>query len=559
MNFLSNPFKRKNTMEHNSERVPAGVMHKNARHALSPVSSLSVQGVGEFASGTRHYQNTFRVAAKHEQLPSGGVRFHVETVPAAEPEHLQKATIDRAEFFARLQKGAASVYSKDRFEREEAPTTIRLEAVAECPTNLVFVGGQGFFAACLSAFAQHLPLALSPDHVWALISFAFAQHVDKHAEELRANFVTHEGKKRLLVSADHMVMSGGGDPDSGSPPDVWERTIFASFSNQIKEHIGEKVHGAVASDFSTTTAVSRAVHETTLMSAMKHYFSYGMGTCCGIPKITLLGSEEDWVSLRARAEALGGLMMPKFSALWMPVLLPVLDEFVASYQGRVNHGFWQSMVKLRHRGGSGACSAVSGWLPILFPYLKSGSLNTNLRPWQEMYFSGPEPNDIPAVLSSAPVDWDYYGTTYDLHFCAGFTGCTQDPSDGTLTPMIGWYVTHDPPSNPQERLVVITAEMESLLKGHAREAKAAVLDTSQPWYVRMSLLFLEQKAIQESFLRKLQKDEERIEQEKTYTWYSESRKQDLEERIQVLEAEKAALEAVPKFASAENMVRTFLA
>jgi hypothetical protein len=252
-------------------------------------------------------------------------------------------------------------------------------------------------------------------------------------------------------------------------------------------------------------------------------------------------------------------MTPTFSALWMPVLLPVLDEFVASSHGHVNHGFWQSMVKLRHRGGSGACSAVSGWLPIFFPYLKSGSLNTKLCPWQEMYFSGPEPNDIPAVLSSAPVDWDYYGTTYDLHFCAGFTGCTQDPSDGTLTPMIGWYVTHDPPSDPKERLVVITAEMEALLKGHASQAKAHVLDTRQRWYVRVSLLFLEQKVIQESFLRKLQKDEERIEKEKTYTWYSESRKQDLEERIQVFEAEKAALEAVPKFASAENMVRTFFA
>ena len=33
-----------------------------------------------------------------------------------------------------------------------------------------------------------------------------------------------------------------------------------------------------------------------------------MSTCCGIPPITLLGSEEDWVALLTRAEGLGKLM-----------------------------------------------------------------------------------------------------------------------------------------------------------------------------------------------------------------------------------------------------------
>ena len=80
---------------------------------------------------------------------------------------------------------------------------------------------------------------------------------------------------------------------------------------------------------------------------------------------------------------------------------------------------------------------MSGWIQILFPYLKSRALNRGLHPWQEMYFHGPDPDDIPAVISSAPVDWDYNGTTYNLHFQAGFTGCTQDPADGTLTPVMG--------------------------------------------------------------------------------------------------------------------------
>ena len=54
---------------------------------------------------------------------------------------------------------------------------------------------------------------------------------------------------------------------------------------------------------------------------------YGMMTTCGIPNMKLLGTKDDWVSLRTRAEELGALVMPAFGC---PFLLPVLDEVVAS-------------------------------------------------------------------------------------------------------------------------------------------------------------------------------------------------------------------------------------
>ena len=232
--------------------------------------------------------------------------------------------------------------------------------------------------------------------------------MDLHSEELRKNFVQHEGKKRLLVETPpDFAMSDGTDPDTGASTRDWETFIFPEFSKQIKEHIGDKTHEAIAAQFGTTTATAMAAHEITLMSAMKNYFSYGMYTCCGIPNITLLGKEQDWVALRARAEHLGSLMLPEFRDYWMPKLLPVLDEFVESYKGKVNHGFWQSMVKLRDTGGgSGSYSFISGWVQILFPYLASGKLNQKLRPWYEMYFEGPELDHFPPVFSTAPVDWE---------------------------------------------------------------------------------------------------------------------------------------------------------
>ena len=74
-----------------------------------------------------------------------------------------------------------------------------------------------------------------------------------------------------------------------------------------------------------------------------------MITLCGIPSITLLGSKQDWVTLRARAEDLGKLMTQKVGNVWMPYLLLVLGEFVDSYKCNVNHSFgnpWQKCARL---------------------------------------------------------------------------------------------------------------------------------------------------------------------------------------------------------------------
>jgi len=465
-----------------AEAVPEGVTGSTTGRAYStdrvgPHSALPAAG------------RTFDVTPHHELRAGGGVRFNVENVsPASKEDHhkqvLPSATLRKR----RLTEAKAHYESDDRegFGYQVKFTPMRLEAESRCPEGLIHAGSDAFLVACLTAFARHLPLALNPDHIWAVIAYGFAKHVDKNAEALRKNFVQHEGKKRLLVEVDHFTMSGGVE-GAGTPAESWETDVFPSFSKQIREHIGAPVHDAIAGAFSTTDSVSQAAHEIVLMSAMKHYFSYGMCTMCGIPNISLLGARDDWVAIRARAEHLGSLMMPDFASRWLGVLLPVLDEFIAAYDGKVGHGFWQSMVKLRNTGGgSGSYSFISGWIQLLYPYLASGQENQLMRPWQEMYFSGPELSDFPAISSSAPVDWEYFGTAHNLHFHAGFAGVVQDPADGAVSPVLGWHVTHDPPQEPAARLTQIEEEITALMAGHAGE------EHKGPWFERVTVLQVEQ-------------------------------------------------------------------
>jgi len=108
------------------------------------------------------------------------------------------------------------------------------------------------------------------------------------------------------------------------------------------------------------------------MGAMQKFFSYYGVTLCGIPEITLLGTTEDWKSVRDRASALAEYDLE----WWTRELLPILDQFIAASEGRVDADFWKSIYKVQ--GGSGG-PYISGWIVDLFPYLTKGHDGTQWR------------------------------------------------------------------------------------------------------------------------------------------------------------------------------------
>lgn len=471
------------------EKTPRGI--KPCSHITYSMDQVRLSDNVHVAGG-RHHQNTFAVEPKHVSLPAGGVRFNVETVPEPLPEHRNKAKIGRKEELERIRDRIVTSHNKQGFGNKLQAADVRIEATSEHDPSLIYQGGNGFIVAVVTAFAQHLPLELSPDHIWSLITYAFAKHVDQNAEALRKNFVSHQGKQRIeIVTPAGFKVSDSRNPDTGASAKEWEMCVFSQFSGRIKEYIGENTHAALTADFSTTTPSARAASEIVLMAAMKNYFSYGMTTLCGIPEITLLGTESDWVALRERAVTLGNLMLPEYQRFWMPALLPVLDKFVQSYRGQVDHGFWQSMVKLRHNGmGSGHRDFIGGWIQILFPYLSYGrGSEGEMRQWNEMYFSGPDPGAFPLIESFAPCDWNYFGTTYDLEFHAGITGVRQDPETGTVAPVSGWYVVHELPKPNAVRIEEVEKEIKALYAGHNEDfRKGYPAYKKEAWYKRIQAL-----------------------------------------------------------------------
>jgi uncharacterized protein DUF4419 len=288
----------------------------------------------------------------------------------------------------------------------------------------------GFFEAVHTAFDRHYPLVLAPDDVWLCIAQGFGAHVNAHAEHLRERFVRHQGKEAIEIRRDEFV-KGARDND-------WPGCV-ADIRAAIGERIG-KAADLIVSDFSTTGAVEKTASEVVLMSTVQQYFEFQVLSLCGIPRITLLGDENDWRSVRLRAAVFAEFELD----WWLAALIPVLDQFVEAASGRVDQRFWTSFYKEEDESGG---PFITGWINAFFPYLQhvgnpAAARNPFMhgRPPTGEWRSGSTSEELSSGLSSAPFVWKYLDEVFSMELIAGFVGVSQDRDTCAIRPAIGWAV-----------------------------------------------------------------------------------------------------------------------
>ena len=294
-----------------------------------------------------------------------------------------------------------------------------------------------------SAFSDHRPLVLTPDMIWLTIVQGFGHHVKQNAEALRGRIVRHEGQKTLRVN-------------TPLPIDLPKTT--SGFSQQIKEHSDPVLHETLLCRFSTTTPEIWTACEVALMDAYQRYFKYEVQCICGIPRITLEGTPDDWTRMRERLEVLATYEL----AWWTSRVAPILDEFIATAKGEPELGFWQAICKPRQAYGN---KVVTGWITDLFPYLGGGEYvprnsmlekpRTNWLPADAhennpFYPTGVSPESFPSGMSSAPVTLIAPdGRVDEIALMGGFVGVEQN-ADLTLRPVISWAAVKPIPLEPKE-------------------------------------------------------------------------------------------------------------
>ena len=252
-----------------------------------------------------------------------------------------------------------------------------------------------FYSMFDIAYANHGQVVLTPDDVWTCISVQFAKYVEANAEALRDLFVSFSGKEKIVIDMDSVN--------------------YELFMTKVVDQISKRTKGDVTEslkfDFSTSTAFDHTMGHLSTMTAMKQYFSYGMRLCCGIQRVHFTGTLEDWQNLRQKTARLietyhldNAKYFKSFKA-WGKDIDNILNEFIETYQGRVNLEFWNGVLDLEIRHGSGATTKIHGWIVKLI---------SNERVL--------EVSNIPSGGFEVPVEINNNGAITNVKIVGGFSG-----------------------------------------------------------------------------------------------------------------------------------------
>jgi hypothetical protein len=346
-----------------------------------------------------------------------------------EPATQPLATVKTHEALAQLLGGAVEACSN---------------YTADCITGVCF---HPLIAAAHQAFSDHRPLVLSPDMIWVAVLQGLAHHVRNNPDRLRSHFVAHAGQKILSVVRDDLV--------PGAPENPWPEVV-KDFSRQI--HVGIPGDSDwLFADFSTTRDPERIAAEIALLDAVQPYFEYRTYGVCGIPTLTLEGTEDDWQRLAEKVERLEAFDL----GWWLDHLRPIAAQFVRAARGDVDLNHWRNIYKrLDAYGGAYA----NGWLVKLVPYLKenlTGNFTEKNRLLEEPFAPYPPtpavpklnrnsrfleevavyPGSLPTGNSAATFTLQMRdGRRRAMEFLGGFLGVTQDGQTKALRPLLGWAV-----------------------------------------------------------------------------------------------------------------------
>ncbi|KAI9566133.1 hypothetical protein HD554DRAFT_2315755 [Boletus coccyginus] len=338
----------------------------------------------------------------------------------------------------------------------------------------------GFVHTVVEAYNRHRALIVRPDDVWIAILTQFSFFVNGNAEALRSVFVSHKGKKELVIVS-------GGNRYTMDPAGM-----ASQMTKLMQEHIIDKsLREWILPNFSTTTATDNATSAIVMMGTMKEYFSHNFCLACGIPRVTLEGEKRDWEDILHRLERLKEYGIQ--TTAWYHLLRPILSHFVSAYDDPTslkNLDFWNKVAHFT--GGGSGPRYLSGWVTAFCMFDEQGrwqgnTFNEHTKDAKEhLHLSGPQfasayylrprdayltldgfpypridSNDVPCGYIHVDVKLDDNGQTFDTMFVAGSIGSgissttkrkiSRNGTRDTVRPILGWwYFTKRELSGPEQ-------------------------------------------------------------------------------------------------------------
>ena len=283
------------------------------------------------------------------------------------------------------------------------------------PTNI-----HPFIYAAHKAYAEHRPLALSPDAVWMLITQGSITHIAQNPAKFKQYSEYLNSKS-----------------ESFNGPVPSSKKEWLKLLDKVAENAGTIQNPAIrdfcTTSFSTTDSNISQALKISQLSSRSEVFQFGLFSLCGIPEIRLEGSVKDWQKIYEKLDGLESLGLND----WAQNLKPILKEFIEAASGQINKKFWNSFYKYNNECGDGS---ISGWILSFFPYNAKGKLRHLVKAHSSDVLNAvPDSNpnmSFPSGRTYLPFNWN----DKKMRFEAGFMGVSQNPQTYELKAEINWAV-----------------------------------------------------------------------------------------------------------------------
>ena len=311
-----------------------------------------------------------------------------------------------------------------------------------------------FVNTFLAAYNSHKPLRLRPDDINMALQLIWSVCLNLNAEKFRSEFVNHEGKMELKVTSL-----------------VFDSNFFCQqFANLMKKNIkNPEFIEQFTKEYTTTTQLIKTVTNQVLMNTLKEYFSCSMILGCGISKVIMEGTKEDWNKLSESYEYFKTFFANTELGLWF-VHFDVIMKNLISMRNLQDSGeveatdelkeFWLRVICYVPQG-SGGQTILGGWVRLLTPYSSTNKIIglskpilcldlSNKRPeyssdykQQDVlakYYAATGWSELQKSLIETPAKlFDYDGTEYDVEFVSGFYP-PYEREDGSISTNIGFLM-----------------------------------------------------------------------------------------------------------------------
>lgn len=200
---------------------------------------------------------------------------------------------------------------------------------------------KGFIEYICFCYQNHYAAVMSPTDIMYMVQCELATAVKQAPDQFAALFTTTPGQKQEIIT-----LTGN----------VEEIDVFAVV-DKLRERVPTNVD-LFLPEFSTTTITSNLAVHVAFCDMVSPYYNYS--TClCGIPRIEIAGTEEDWTKLAQTlyylSELFTGDLKKYLGRVWSRVT-GIIGE-CKNGNGRM----FQQMVQME-KCGSGSEYEITGWI-----------------------------------------------------------------------------------------------------------------------------------------------------------------------------------------------------